>query len=81
MVNDELASLVLQIVESCAPEPSRAPTVDLLLVDDLGYDSLALIELATDLAVAFETEPIGEEQLSDVSTMGDVVTLIAGLLA
>lgn len=81
MGNEELAPLVVQIVEACAPEPSGAPTVDLRLIDDLGYDSLALMELATNLALEFAIEPIGEERLVDVSTVGDVVELMAELVA
>lgn len=58
-----------------APEPVSGVTDEDLLVEDLFYDSLALIELATSLKDEFSIA-LPEDDLLDVRTVGDVVGLV-----
>jgi acyl carrier protein len=57
--------------------PQRAPdtvVADERLIDDLGFDSVRLIELAMTLERAFGLAPQRPENLAAVSTVDDVVT-------
>lgn len=46
-----------------------------LIKDDLGADSLAVVELVMALEDEFGLT-IGEEQMAEIKTVGDVVTLV-----
>ncbi len=75
---DETAS-VFRIIEDHAQRGSwdgqRVDAND-LLVADLGIDSLALIEISLDIESRIG-RGIGQEQLADMSTAGDVARLVA----
>ena len=75
--------LVYRIVTAMAPAavpPEWAPVLpaEARLVEDLGYDSLRLMELTVALERAFEVGPYRPEELSGVRTVGAVVGLISG---
>ncbi len=72
-------AVVFRIVEDHARRrgwDGRRVDADDLLVADLGLDSLALIEISLDIESQIG-RGIGEEQLADLSTAGDVARLVA----
>jgi acyl carrier protein len=72
---------VRAIVLEMAPFPPTQVKDDATLVDDLGYDSLGLIELATELEREFELPPMTMEEARDVRTLGDVERFVAARVA
>ena len=53
---------------------------DQRLMEDLGFDSLRLMELTVVLERAFELPRYKPEELAGVRRVGEVVTLISGSL-
>ena len=51
-------------------------TVDTSFADDLGADSLDIVELTMAIEEEFEVGELGEDDLADVKTVGDIVELI-----
>ncbi|RDI54349.1 acyl carrier protein [Nocardia mexicana] len=74
-VDGDVAHRIRQLIEAMAPEP-RAGEDDRRLVEDLGFDSLRLMELTVVLERAFELPRYRPEQLAGVRRVGDVVALI-----
>jgi acyl carrier protein len=72
---DRVRRRVLEVVLAWAPGPVQSSSPIARLVEDLGYDSLALMELA----VVLEHEIVGwrmpEAGVADVETVDDVVEL------
>ena len=56
-------------------------TMDSSFVDDLGADSVDLVDLAVTLEQEFNLEETEESVLSAIKTVGDVVDYIARALA
>ena len=56
-------------------------TMDSLLEDDLGADSVDLVDLAVTLEQEFNLEETEESVLAEIKTVGDVVAYIAKALA
>ena len=54
-------------------------TDDQSLTDDLGADSLGVLELVMDLETAFGID-IPDARMEDVKTVADVVALVEGLI-
>ena len=54
-------------------------TDDQSLTDDLGADSLGVLELVMDLETAFGID-IPDDRMEDVKTVADVVALVEGLI-
>ena len=50
-------------------------TMEAVITDDLGADSLDVVDLVMDLEDAFSIE-IPDEALADIKTIGDIVTYI-----
>jgi acyl carrier protein len=65
-----------------ARSPNRWEHVDpdTLMVDELGYNSLRLVELALWLEEVFETEPSALENAHGVKTVGDLQDFVLGLI-
>lgn len=80
MPTSPLTDRVTTLVAQWAPEPVPVATSELRLVEDLGYDSLSLIELATSLAHEFSVA-VPDQDLVEVRSVGDVVDLLEGLVA
>ena len=56
-----------------------AVTDDQSLTDDLGADSLGVLELVMDLETAFGID-VPDARMEDVKTVADVVALVEGLI-
>ena len=65
------------LVAAMAPRPGAALTDDTRLIADLAYDSLRLIELSIALERWFGLAEVDETAIATVSTVGDVVDLVA----
>ena len=67
------------IVEQFALEPEDV-TMDSNFEDDLGADSVDLVELVMAIEEEFEIDEIPEEELVTLKTVGDCVRYLAGKL-
>lgn len=66
----------LDVVAAMAPAvPTGGLTGELRLIDDLGFDSLRLVELTMALEDALELDPIPQARLAEVMTVGAVQDL------
>jgi acyl carrier protein len=67
---------VREIVVELAPDPPAAVTTCSRLAADLGYDSLALLELAAALEDELELPTVSADDATGVETLGDVEELV-----
>jgi acyl carrier protein len=67
-----LRETVWRIILQLAPNSISAPTEDTRLAEDLGYHSLALLELAFALEDEFALPAMDAEHAQKISTMLDV---------
>ena len=67
------------VAEQFAMEPAEV-TMETSFEEDLGADSVALVELATAMEEEFEVGENQEEDLSTLKSVGDAVNYIAGKL-
>ena len=65
------------VAEQFAVEPETV-TMDTDLQEDLGADSVDLVELVMAMEEEFEIGEVPEEELGDMKTVGDAVSFIAG---
>lgn len=70
-----LKTLRTMIAEQFAVDPASV-TMDTSYEDDLGADSVDLVELMMAMEEAFEVEEIPEEELAGMKTVGDTVNYI-----
>ncbi|WP_433522477.1 acyl carrier protein [Nocardia pseudovaccinii] len=75
------ADKVRRIVLTMAPEPPAELSDEHRLVEDLGFDSLRLMELTVVLERAFELPRYRPEQLVGVRRVDAVIALVSGSLA
>ena len=64
------------IAEQFSIDPETL-TPDTLFEENLGADSLDIVELSMALEEEFEIGEMGDEDLSSIKTVGDLVNLIA----
>ena len=65
------------LVLAQAPEGRDQPVASSTrLIEDLGFTSIDLLELTTEIALAFDLEPIGENVLTEITTVDDLVFLV-----
>lgn len=69
---DEIRELIRGIVLELAPEPDRALGDEARLQDDLGYHSLALMELAFTLEDEFDLLPVDEATGRAIQAIRDI---------
>jgi acyl carrier protein len=81
MSHDDIAAKVRELVGSLVPAGARHVGPADRLVEDLGFDSIAVLELALVLEVEFDLQEIDENQTVDLATVGDIETLIAKTVA
>ena len=67
------------VAEQFALEPEEI-TMDTAFEEDLGADSVDLVELVMAMEEEFEVGETQEEELSTLKTVGDAVNYIAGKL-
>lgn len=78
---DEVRETVLAIIEQLAPERERFDaTADQHLINDLGFHSLALLEMAFAIEDDFDLPPIDEETGRGIQTVEQVLTYVLGQL-
>jgi acyl carrier protein len=75
-----IAGKVRGLILAMAPNPAGADDGK-RLVEDLGFDSLRLMELTVVLERAFDLPRYRPEQLVGVRRIGEVIGLVSGSLA
>jgi acyl carrier protein len=78
---DDVSEQVREIIARMSPLAPCEAGPDDHLVEDLGYDSLAIIELALELEVALGLRRIEEEEAMDVVTVRQVQNLVLQALS
>lgn len=78
MSNEEIFKTMQELVaEQFAMEPAEV-TMDTSFEEDLGADSVDLVELVMAMEEEFEVGEIQEDELSALKTVGDAVNYITG---
>ena len=78
MSNEEIFQAMQQLVaEQYAKEPEEV-TMDTAFEEDLGADSVDLVELVMAIEEEFDVGEIQEDELPALRTVGDAVRYIAG---
>ncbi len=77
----EVRETILSIIRQLAPDPGDYDgTGDVHLVNDLGFHSLALLELAFAIEDDFDLPPIDEETGRTIATSEQVISYVLGQL-
>ncbi|GDY29625.1 acyl carrier protein [Gandjariella thermophila] len=71
-VRDQVRSLVID----AAPVEVEQVAETTTLTDDLGYDSLSLLELVNMLENAFELPTVPDNEVAEITTVGAVQDLV-----
>lgn len=80
MSNEEVFQMMRDLVaEQFAQDPDDV-TMETSFEEDLGADSVDLVELVMAMEEEFDVGEIQEDDLSDLKTVGDAVRYIAGKL-
>ena len=80
MSNEEILKILRELVaEQFAMEPAEV-SMETAFEEDLGADSVDLVELVMAMEEEFEVGEIEEEELSSLKTVGDAVNYLAGKL-
>lgn len=80
VVSDELQAIIGTVVGRVAPAPKPFADGNQRLVEDLGYHSLALVELTFLLEELFSLEQTQADDAAGIRTVADVAAYIAGVL-
>ena len=67
------------IVETLGCEAEQV-TLEASLSDDLGADSVDLVELSMSLEEEFDIDEMGEEDIASIHNVGDLVNYLQGKL-
>ena len=78
-MNEIFAKLQEMIASQFAVEAEEI-TMDTAFEDDLGADSVDLVELVMAIEEEFDVGEIGEEELSGLKTVGDCVNFLTNKL-
>jgi acyl carrier protein len=73
---EEIRAAVASVIADMAPNQGVDITPDTNLVKDLGYHSLALMEVAFAIEDEFDLDPIDEDTARKISTVGAVQDLV-----
>ncbi|MFD7912478.1 acyl carrier protein [Streptomyces sp. NPDC059752] len=77
--SEEVRETVLAIIEQLAPERDRFEAgKDMRLVEDLGFHSLALLEMAFAIEDDFDLPPIDEQTGRAIQTTEQVLAYVLG---
>ncbi|HCT80052.1 MAG TPA: phosphopantetheine-binding protein [Micromonosporaceae bacterium] len=74
--DEEVRAKVLTVIADMAPKQDVKATTDSVLIQDLGYHSLALMEVAFALEDEFDLDPIDEKTARQITTVGAVQDLV-----
>lgn len=77
----EVRELIRTIIQELAPSPDVTDIEDAHLIDNLGYHSLGLLELAFTLEDEFGLPPISEEQGRAIQTVRNVEDYVVAQLS
>jgi acyl carrier protein len=80
IANEAIAARVRDVVGSLVPGGAREVGSTDQLAGDLGFDSLAMLELALALEVEFDLHAIPEEHAVSMVTVADIEAVIAELM-
>jgi acyl carrier protein len=81
MDSNTLRASVRDVVGAMSPLGKRTATSTDRLVDDLGYDSLAVIELSLQIESQFGLKSVGEDDAGDITTVADVEDLVERMIS
>jgi acyl carrier protein len=76
----QIRQIVLNVILEMAPNPEGGSAPETTLVDDLGYHSLALMEVAFALEDEFDLDPIDEASARTITTVGAVQNYVVDKL-
>ncbi|TVL87413.1 phosphopantetheine-binding protein [Streptomyces sp. SAJ15] len=76
---EALDARIREIIGEMCPLGARTVRDSDRLSDDLGYDSVAFLELALALEAEFELEAIDEDEAGELATVADIETLVRRL--
>ncbi|MGW4844140.1 phosphopantetheine-binding protein [Nocardia brasiliensis] len=76
-----VADRVRGLIQRMAPDAQATTEDGQRLIEDLGFDSLRLMELTVVLERSFDLPRYRPEQLVGVRRVGEVITLVAATLA
>lgn len=77
---EEILKVMCNLVaEQFAMEPSEV-SMETSFEDDLGADSVDLVELVMSMEDEFEIGEVDESELTNLKTVGDAVQFVAGKL-
>lgn len=79
VIEDELSRQVRELVGEMSPAGPRTAKSTDRLIEDLGYDSMALIELAFAMVSTFALRPIKEDAAIAIQTVAEVEALVRSL--
>jgi acyl carrier protein len=77
----EVRAQIRSIVLELAPSPEKGSAENALLVEDLEYHSLALLELAFALEDEFDLPPIDEQTAQNIRSAKDIEDYVLRQLA
>jgi acyl carrier protein len=77
---EEVRQLLRNLIFELAPGDVDPAGSDARLVEDLGYHSLALLEMAFTIEDEFDLEPIDDEAAQGIRTVRDVEEFVVGKL-
>ncbi|MFI6599330.1 acyl carrier protein [Nonomuraea sp. NPDC050536] len=75
-VRAKVRSIIIQV----APNPEGVRADETRLVEDLGYHSLALLELGFTMEDEFDLPPLDQSQVQHITTVEEVEDLVLDLL-
>ena len=78
MTTEEIFKTMQDLIAEQFALDAEEITMDSSFVDDLGADSVDLVELVMAMEEEFEVGEIQEEELGKLKTVGDAVNYIAG---
>lgn len=77
----DVRSVVQNVIAELAPEQGQEIGINTVLVDDLSFHSLSLLELAFTLEDEFDLPPIDETVAREITTVGAVQQHVVDTLA
>ncbi|GAA2117192.1 hypothetical protein GCM10009759_63370 [Kitasatospora saccharophila] len=75
-MSETIGAQVRKLVGEMSPLGARTAQSDDRLVEDLGYDSLAVIELSLQLEATFALQPMAQGTAVDITTVGGIERLV-----